>query len=409
METPSETEIRSRIARRGKIPFAEFVELALYHPRGGYYSTGKARQEADYFTSPAAHPVFGALIAVQMHRIWELLSRPERFFAVELGAGTGRLARDVVEHARSAYPDFGRALRYLAIDLGPAVAPSPGVQPILADGVPLRGMVGCFLSNELLDALPFHRFQIVGGRVMETYVAVEDGRLASVLDEPSSAAVEDLVLKLGPLPDGFQGEVRPLIGPWMHSVAVALEKAFVITIDYGDESSGLYSTSRERGTTHAYSRHMQAEGPYTRIGRQDITAHVDFTQVSDSGASAGLTRLGLTSQAEFLRAMGIELFLDDLRQKRLNQRERDANRAAMLELLKPEGLGGFKVLVQERSTGVKELSMLAPEQPSLGVNGTPLLGAEHISLLEGRYPHLAMDFEELWPGREPTRYPGDTG
>ena len=344
-----------------------------------------------------------------MHRIWELLSRPERFFAVELGAGTGRLARDVVEHARSAYPDFGRALRYLAIDLGPAVAPSPGVQPILADGVPLRGMVGCFLSNELLDALPFHRFQIVGGRVMETYVAVEDGRLASVLDEPSSAAVEDLVLKLGPLPDGFQGEVRPLIGPWMHSVAVALEKAFVITIDYGDESSGLYSTSRERGTTHAYSRHMQAEGPYTRIGRQDITAHVDFTQVSDSGASAGLTRLGLTSQAEFLRAMGIELFLDDLRQKRLNQRERDANRAAMLELLKPEGLGGFKVLVQERSTGVKELSMLAPEQPSLGVNGTPLLGAEHISLLEGRYPHLAMDFEELWPGREPTRYPGDTG
>ena len=413
METSPETEIRSRIAKRGKIPFAEFVELALYHPGAGYYAAGRARAEADYFTGPAAHPAFGALIAVQLKRMWELLSRPRRFFAVEIGAGAGRLARDAVDYARANDPEFGGALRYVAVDLHPpqgrAVGSSGAVSTVLARGVPLRGIVGCMLSNELLDAFPFHRFQIVGGRVAELYVTVHDGRLVSVLDEPSNSALEEAVRGLGPLPEGFIGEVRLQIAAWMEEMACALDRGFALTIDYGYEAGGPRPPSMDRGTVQTFYRHTSSGSPYQRIGMQDITARVNFTQLAASGESAGLTTLGLISQAEFLETMGIERLLDDLRRRTLSQRERDANRAAMLELLKPEGLGGFKVLIQERRTGVEELSRLAPEGPSVGDDSAPLLGPEHTALLEGRYPHLAMDFEELWPRGDETGSTEDAG
>ena len=99
MTTDAEPDIRARIGERGRVTFAEFMEAALYDPRGGYY-TG-AGPDADYYTSPAAHPAFGALVAVQLSRMWEALGRPGCFTAVEMGAGGGLLARDVVSYARA--------------------------------------------------------------------------------------------------------------------------------------------------------------------------------------------------------------------------------------------------------------------------------------------------------------------
>ena len=123
MRTSAEGEIRERIARRGKITFAEFMEVALYHPQAGYYARkAPAREHRDFYTSPAAHPAFGALISVQLWRMWEALKRPARFSVVEMGAGNGLLARDVVEYARNVSERFGRALRYLALDRSPVHA-----------------------------------------------------------------------------------------------------------------------------------------------------------------------------------------------------------------------------------------------------------------------------------------------
>ena len=119
--TPAERQIRARIADRGAIAFAEFMRIALYH-MGGYYPNRKPiGAGGDYFTSPVAHPAFGALICVQLRQMWRTLGCPASFWAIECGAGDGILANDVIAYARRQYPEFARALRYVAIDRAPPI------------------------------------------------------------------------------------------------------------------------------------------------------------------------------------------------------------------------------------------------------------------------------------------------
>ena len=405
--TGVESKIRKRLATRGKIPFAEFMGLALFDPEGGYYTDESPFGPAgDYFTSPATHPAFGALVAVQLQRMWEVLGHPARFTVVEMGAGNGLLASDVVEYAAGMSSDFSGCLNYVAVDrFRPAdesKAPD-GAHRIIADGVPLSQVTGCFLSNELVDSFPVHRFQIHLGAVNEIYVALnEDGAFTEVVAEPSTpllaGRIEELALSL---PDGFRGEVNLGIPPWLSQVSNALKRGFVVTIDYGYEAAELYSQARAGGTLQTYYRHTQGGSPYQCVGRQDITAHVDFSALGSAGNSLGLQLLGLPTQARFLRDLGFEAMRQKVRGQGLGDRERNANTMAMLELVKPEGLGGFKVLVQERGTGVTGLGQLAPAESVLGQLDVPPLGPRHMPLMEGRYPHLEWDPGDLWPfGRE---------
>ena len=151
--------IRAEAEARGRLTFAEFMAMALYHPTGGYYTqSGRVGEGGDFYTSPAAHPAFGALLCVQLWRMWHRLGYPSRFTAVELGAGDGLLARDICSYADRLSPQFSGALVYLAVDVRRPSGPPPfsgQVQPIISDRLPLRGVTGCVIANELLDALPF--------------------------------------------------------------------------------------------------------------------------------------------------------------------------------------------------------------------------------------------------------------
>ena len=407
MAQSAEAEIRRRIAWQGKITFAEFMELALYHPEGGYYANPSPFGRAgDYFTSPAAHPAFGALKAVQLQRMWELVGCPRRFYAVEMGAGTGLLARDIVDHAGRLHGAFAEALCYTALDryaaAGDAQASPNGIQRLIAAGAPLRGVVGCIISNELLDSFPVHRFRVHDGAVKEVYVALdEEGGFTDELADPSTPELVGRIDSLGlSLSEGFRGEVNLSIRPWMRQVSDALEKGFVMTIDYGYLAQELYSSTRAGGTLQTYYRHTQGSGPYHRVGQQDITAHVDFSLVVSEGEALGLRPLALLSQSRFLRNLGFEDMHQRLREMTLSQRERNANSMAMLELVKPDGLGAFKVLVQERATGVGDPAQLTPCVDLASKAAVPLLSPAHMPLMMGRYPHLAWNFEELWPGDE---------
>ena len=285
MTTDAEPDIRARIGERGRVTFAEFMEAALYDPRGGYY-TG-AGPDVDYYTSPAAHPAFGALIAVQLSRMWEALGRPGCFTAVEMGAGGGLLARDVVSYARRALSPFAGALRYVTVDRARPSQAVDAVRHVVASRMPAADIVGCVLSNELLDAFPVHRFGIRGGRVLEVYVVVRGGRFAEELDEPSTPELAAYVERLGvELPEGFRGELNTGIAPWMADVAQALERGFVLTIDYGYVREEVEPV--ERGdTVQGYYRHTGGASPYDRVGEQDLTAHVDFTHVVEEGSPRG--------------------------------------------------------------------------------------------------------------------------
>ena len=275
-----------------------------------------------------------------------------------------------------------------------------------ARGLPLRGVVGCIISNELLDSFPVHRFQVQDGRVREVYVTLCDGAFAEALGEPSTPRLAERLP--ADLPDGFRGEVNLELEGWTDAVARALERGFVLTVDYGDTAGGLYAAPRAGGTLRCTYRHAPAAGPYARMGEQDITAHVDFTALADGGERRGLAALGYTTQARFLEALGARSFLRVLaarsRDGGMSQREYLANRMGMLDLLRPEGLGGFRVLAQGVGVGSPSLQGFHPSDAwRHGLEArmirwpVPVATSQHVPLLEGRYPHASFDAEALWP------------
>lgn len=398
MTSPAEAEIRARISHRGRITFAEFMEVALYHPTGGYYRQGSAvGPSGDFYTSPAAHPAFGALLAVQVRSMWDALRRPYPFHVVEMGAGNGRLAADFTAHAATLGTGFVNALRYVAVDRSPgpsaADAAAPGApQPfdsLLSDGVPMSGVEGCFISNELVDAFPVHRF-LVDDDLLELYVTEREGRLVELPGEPSTPGLASRLDRLPhSLPPGYCGEVNLAIGPWMAGVGEALKRGFVVTIDYGDIDTDLYSAKRTSGTLQTYRGHSPGSGPLANIGLQDITSHADFSSIAYEGRHHGLETVALVTQAEYLNALGLGSWVRAVRAMPLDRRVVQANTMAMRHLVDPSGLGNFRVLVQEKDTGVVDIEPVMPDLEKCDLGEPPLLSPEHMPLMEGRYAHSA--------------------
>jgi SAM-dependent MidA family methyltransferase len=401
-------ELRDLVRRHGRLTFARFMETALFSPRGGYYTRcDRIGGSGDYFTSPHIHPLFGALLALQLEDCWELLGRPETFTVVEPGAGNGILARDIISYSQALSSGFSQAIRYVVLD-GCHFPQDQLAHRVVARGVPLRGIVGCLLSNELLDAFPVHRFRVKQGRLLEVYLMLRGDRWVEVLDEPSTPVIAARIDQLqSPLPEGFCGEVSVALEKWVEEVATAVHRGFVFTLDYGWLAHELYSVQRSHGTLRCYYQHTVNANPYVRIGRQDITSHVDFSHLMESGERHGLCTLGYETQREFLLNLGHDVFKEAVSiLGGLSRFEVRANLRAMEELVRPgEGLGGFKVLAQGKGVGRpplhgfpsanlrrKRLSEYLRKLP------VPLRRREHIPILEGDYPHVAQEsiLESSW-------------
>jgi SAM-dependent MidA family methyltransferase len=356
--------IIEQILTSGSVSFAEFMHLALYQPPHGYYLTHEPT--LDYQSSPNVHPVFGAMVARQLAQLWRLLDCPGRFQVFEAGAGSGRLAIDILESAAAAEPEFYAAIHYVVQDVTfglPEAAETPvgthGRAPLrhvipdedklsIAADLPGEAQVeGCILSNELLDALPFHRVRRRDGRLLEIRVGYADGRFVDVEAEPD-AAIRAYFDALGRQPaEGCDAEVCLEAPAWMGRAARALRRGYVLSLDYGYEAESLYAPWRKRGTLLTFYRHTAGEDPYVRVGEQDITASVDFTSVMRAGEAAGLQTLGLTSQTDFLAALGIGGTL--AQGPRAGDLEAYyALRRSVIELTRPDGLGRICVLLQGR-------------------------------------------------------------
>ena len=407
--TPAESEVRRRIEERGFITFAEFMDLALYWPRGGYYSSGDPiGPGGDYYTSPQVHPVFAALLAVQLFQMWQLLDRPDPFTVVELGAGNGLLGRDLSACWESLPCKSPPSLRYVCLDrrAAPGIEaeagddrPADGVSRVAASGIPLQRVVGCFLSNEYLDAFPVHQVTMTPEGLLETYVVLEDGQLATRLDMPSTPALADRLQALDiELAPGQTAEICLRLDDWAVRVAASLERGFVLTVDYGRPASELYSPElRPRGTLTTYYQHTQLDAPLRHVGRQDITAQVDFTSVTDAGRRNGLDVLGMDTQEQFLRRLGLSDMQQCLAALDLPQYAAQANRAGMLDLARPGGLGDFKVLCQGKRVGKPGLWGFTPSMQATNLAErlpVPLLTPRHLSLLEGRYAAPVAQWQE---------------
>ncbi len=353
--------IVGRIEATGPISFSEFYELVMYHPRYGYYFTQDPTQ--DFQSSPNVHPVFGACIARQLAEFWRRLDRPQRFDAFEAGAGPGKLAADILRYAANAEPDFYECLRYVVQDvtLGGSdahqrleAASLPADKVEVAAALPDSAVLeGCILSNELLDALPFRRLRKRDGHLYELLVGIENGAFADVEAEPRPEITAHFDgLGVGP-GDGCEAEVCLIAPAWMAHAAKALRRGYVLTLDYGYEAPDLYASWRKRGTLLTFYRHTSGDDPYARIGRQDITASVDFTSVRRAGEAAGLTALATMPQDEYLAGLGIGEALSSPPDPSQLEAFYALRRSAM-ELIDPAGLGRIKVLIMGKDVPTSE-------------------------------------------------------
>ena len=408
----AEAEIRRRIGACGPITFAEFMEVALYHRSGGYYTSGERVGAAgDFYTSPSVHPAFGSLLAVQLFQMWELLERPDPFTVTEPGAGNGLLCRDIVTAAALLPSGFRHSLRYVCLDRRATAGYErglSGVSRVASSELPLRGIVGCVLSNELLDAMPVHQVTMEQGSLREVYVTLDGDEFAAQTGGLSTPLLAHRLAGLGvELSEGQTAEVNLALESWTQEAASSLKHGFVLTIDYGRVAEELYSPGeRFRGTLTTFHRHLQTDRPLERIGQQDMSAQVDFTTLAKTSARAGLNLLGYTGQAAFLHNLGLRQL--ERRPPIGAPRQAQASRVGMRELAKPSGLGDFKVMVQGKNVGKPELWGFSPSEQARDMAAQippPIPTPDHLDLLAGRYPAAEVEFEmswdALWPD-EPT-------
>ncbi len=343
--------IIQKIHRSGAIPFRDFMEMALYYPELGYYTSPpeKIGKRGDYYTSPNLTPAFGEMLGKQLEEMWHLFGEKE-IIVVEMGAGSGLLSSDVLEYLKKNQPLY-QDLEYCIIEKSPAMREEQRKR--LGDSVQwydsiqeLAGMTGCIFSNELVDAFSVH-LVVMENELMEVFMDYDDG-FVEVL-KPASEELKNYFSELGVvLPEGYRTEINLDAVKWINELGTALKKGFVLTIDYGYFSQELYEVYRNRGTLMCYYKHTANENPYQRIGEQDITSHVNFSALEHWGKKSGLESCGFTELANFLLGLGIEGYM-----KKLQESPNYHKKMLQVKTLIMEMGSTFKVLVQEKGTKCK--------------------------------------------------------
>ncbi|HEY8439210.1 MAG TPA: SAM-dependent methyltransferase [Candidatus Limnocylindrales bacterium] len=366
--------IRDEIRERGPMTFARFMDIALYDPERGYYRAEAARpgRAGDFLTAPETHPIFGRAVARFAQSVHRGLGAPTTFTIRELGAGGGALAAPLVEALadRSSAPVADPAdpapttIRYLVDEVEPrrvdavrqrlaALALPPGVtvETAVDDGRPIDGLA---IANEVLDALPTHRVMQRRDRLRELFVGLDDtGDLTDVEGDPSTpqlaARLEADEVRLA---DGQRAEICLALDGWVARAAAGLHNGILLLIDYGHPAAALYDPRRRAaGTLATYQGHTVDEDPYRSIGRQDLTAHVDFTAVDAAATAAGLRLVGSTMQAAFLDDLGLgDLLVAEQRRSAATLQSYLEARSAVVRMIDPAAMGRFWVVAYGAGT-----------------------------------------------------------
>ena len=351
----------------GRITFAEYMNLALYHQDYGYYNSGTVSigSKGDFFTSSSLGRDFGELLAVQFRQMWQNLGCPDRFCLVEMGAGNGELAQDILSYIQKQTEDeFCRALKYIIVERSPALQK---IQQSRLDSCALdltwqtrsnitdESIVGCCFSNELIDAFPVHLVTKGEEQLQEVYLSLDRGQLTETTADLSSDRLteyfEAIAINLldEQYPVGYRTEVNLQALDWMETVASKLKQGYILTVDYGYTAKKYYRPSRDRGTLQCYYRHRRNNNPYANLGYQDITAHVNFSSLMHRGELCNLNTIGFTQQGLFLMALGLGDRLNELSNGKYDVTQIFKRRDALHQLIDPTGLGNFGVLIQGKN------------------------------------------------------------
>ncbi len=397
--TPLARHIERQITATGPISFGKYMELLLNGAKlsdgshiPGFYTqeyvpigdkdTAIPKDEVAFYTSPERTPLFGMTASSQILEMYDILGQPDDFRIVEMGAGNGTLAHDILHGIKYFSQRHGRdlpKLRYTIVEQSDTLArkqksrlsqfnefPKEIVQGSSTD-LPLGRITGVILSNELPDAFPVELVRKNADTFEQMYVAAGNEQVfAEVWQSPTEELREFLDVHDPHLHDnGVPYPYNKGLKPWMREISRVLDRGFAITIDY-DELYTLCGLSDERkvqtmrfyapgigdvadtaGMEHILSKKFAGKG--------DVTTGIDFHLLQRMGQSAGLKTEGYTTQAGFLFSLGYHGLKRDIpRTYPHGVGDRRFRNYAFLdeEMLDP----GFKVLIQ--SKGVSDGSHL---------------------------------------------------
>jgi len=354
--------IRKVVKAQGPMPFSSFMELSLYHPESGYYRRGffPGGGKGDFVTSPQASKFFGYLMAeqfIEISRKMDMKPLP----ILEIGAGSGIFAKDVLEYSIHAGRDD--TFSYIIME------PYENLEAIQRDTLAgmtervrwikdfddIEGFEGVIFSNELLDAFPVEVIEKRDGVFTRLCINVsEEGEFVEVFKEISDRDFLSYISFYGldGLDDGYRTEINMRMKEWIAKIGEVLERGFVITVDYGYPGTLYFHPSRRRGTLLGYSAQRTTQDFYSSPGEIDITAHVNFTDLCRWGREAGLNPVGYTHQWAFLAGQDIEGVIG-----KFGLDPYSPFNVGLKMLLLPGGMGeSHKVMVQSKGMGDEELS-----------------------------------------------------
>ena len=365
------------------------MEVALYDPDFGFFARagGPGRSGGDFLTSVEVGSLFGSLVARAVDGWWDQLGRPDPFLVVDSGAGRGQLARDLLR----AEPRCAAALRYVLVErssglraiqaehlplepaelvLGPAVPPEPDEEPVAIPGsgpvltaleeLPAGPTIGVVFANELADNLPFRIVERTADGWNEIRVA--EAEAASSAPGPSFSeialpaeegltALADRLVEGQDIPAGARLPVPTGLSEWLRAAAAMLRRGVIAVLDYGAPVDELAARG-QAAWLRTYRAHQRGTSPLENPGTQDITADVPLEAIRRAAAAAGLSVLSETTQAAWLRSLGIDELVEEAR---ADWHGRSANDLAALTarsrvheadaLLDPAGLGAHRVTI----------------------------------------------------------------
>lgn len=340
----------THLKQHQEIPFVEYMQMALYAPGEGYYSSElqKLGQHGDFITAPELTPLFGKTLAQQCQQMFSQLDNPNLF---EFGAGTGRLCVDILSHLEhlNCLPEtyyileVSANLRYRQHDLMQQKIPHLIHKIKWLDNWPETPFNGVIIANEVLDAMPVYRFMYTQSGIKESFVILNNKEELTEVFRPcqNQRLLTYITNNLPQYTSPYLTEANLFIDDWILNAYRMLYQGAMLLIDYGFPRHEYYHPDRNQGTLMCHYHHHAHPNPLLHPGEQDITAHVDFTHIAEAGQRAGFHIAGYTNQASFLLANGLLSLVNALN----NEQDAFREKQAVKQLTQPSEMGElFKVM-----------------------------------------------------------------
>lgn len=361
-------EIKAAILKDGDMPFHQFMQHALYHPHQGYYTSGlqKFGPKGDFITAPELSPLFGMTVA---NALIPLIQQEKLSYILEFGAGSGQLCIDVLTQLeqQQALPE-----KYFILEVSGELQHRQKASlikkiPHLAEKVQwctelpkdLSGVI--VLANEVLDAMPVHRFKKSKSMLLESFISInEHNELIECFKPSSDQRLIDYLTHAFPEDcENYLSEANLWLSGWFQALFHTLNRGAVFLIDYGFPRHEYYHPDRHMGTLMCHAQHHAHPHPLTHIGEQDITAHVDFTHVAESASEAGFHVAGFCNQASFLLTHGLLSFIESIH----DEKEKLRATKAIKILTQPSEMGElFKVMALTKNVQLPDFYFLLQDK-----------------------------------------------